>query len=137
VVKGSTKGGAARRPFASERSRIAALFAPKADLFENGAVRIAEQDDVVGSIEGMPGPVRSDEHVILLECIRLIADLCGTFSLSDNEDRALGRAVWRRAEALRQQLDECRYGRQHVIAVEGICEFEFDPLRGVHFRVPA
>src|SRR5712691_11967305 len=86
--------------------RVAARFAPQAELFLDDPVGEAEQHRFARRAVGMRHPARHDKDVMRLPGKDRVADPGFAVSLDCDEHRRVGRAVWLAGEALWQQLYE-------------------------------
>src|SRR5258708_35529922 len=101
-------------------SAIATVLAPEAELVLHRTVREAEQHGLCVGAVRRAMPARRNENVAWAPAESLLADLALALALDADEHRAVGAAIGRCREILRQELHEGRDRWHGVIAGRGI-----------------
>src|SRR5882762_5241546 len=113
----STAGRTTSTPTWNGRCEALGLsFAPEAERFLRGAVRVAEDHAVGGSREAVSLPGRNDENVVRGEIETLAPDIGAAPPFDHAVHRAVGAAMLAAGESRGQPLHENRQGRERILA---------------------
>src|SRR5262249_18996888 len=132
----STAARTTSTPTSSGRCEALGLgFAPEAQRFLRGAVRVAEDHAVAHRLETVDFPRRTAEAVVRRETEAPRANLRLAPPFDDAAHGAVGAAAGAPGESLRQPLHEDRHGREGIAAGHGVRVAELPAVRGMRISV--
>src|SRR5215475_10644286 len=113
-------------------SEISSAFAPYSKLLLHDPIgKGKEHAFAVNDLVHDGLPARHYKNVLWSPRERFVADTSAAAALGDAIDGRVGRAIWARLEARRQQLDERCHGWHGVIASDRVRVAQFDAVAGI------